>query len=101
MKTGMNRTKRVMTAQETIKILGRSYYFNSLGEKVSIQTELQTPSSTYGCGVFRNRVQDVAGYFAQVLFDEAFEKHFDHIVFAVLDHSARQENLRAFRERFL
>lgn len=55
----------------------------------------------YGCGVFRNRAQDVAGYFAQVLFEEAYEKHFDHIVFAVLDHSARQENLRAFRERFL
>lgn len=36
MKTGMNRTKRVMTAQETIKILERGYYFNSLGEKVSI-----------------------------------------------------------------
>lgn len=54
----------------------------------------------YGCGVFRNRAVDVAEYFAQVLMDEGYDRLFDHIVFAVLDHSARQENLRAIQERF-
>lgn len=54
----------------------------------------------YGCGVFRNRAADVADYFAKLLFEEGYDESFEHIVFAVLDHSARQENLRAFQERF-
>lgn len=54
----------------------------------------------YGCGVFRNRAADVADYFAKLLFEEGYDEFFEHIVFAVLDHSARQENLRAFQERF-
>ncbi|MFP3388346.1 TIGR02452 family protein [Brevibacillus sp. SIMBA_040] len=54
----------------------------------------------YGCGVFRNRSEDVAGYFAEVLLEEKLANHFERIVFAIYDHSARQENLRAFKERF-
>ncbi len=54
----------------------------------------------YGCGVFRNRAADVADYFAKLLFEEGYDQFFERIVFAVLDHSARQENLRAFQERF-
>ncbi|ELK41140.1 hypothetical protein BAG01nite_40570 [Brevibacillus agri] len=48
----------------------------------------------YGCGVFRNQAKDVADYFAQVLLDEEYAKLFDDIVFAIYDHSARQENVR-------
>ncbi|MDR5002392.1 MULTISPECIES: TIGR02452 family protein [Brevibacillus] len=54
----------------------------------------------YGCGVFRNHARDVADYFAQVLLQEEYAPLFDQIVFAIYDHSARQENLRAFKERF-
>lgn len=54
----------------------------------------------YGCGVFRNHARDVADYFAQVLLQEEYAQLFDQIVFAIYDHSARQENLRAFQERF-
>ncbi|MFG0216985.1 TIGR02452 family protein [Brevibacillus porteri] len=54
----------------------------------------------YGCGVFRNKSEDVADYFATVLIEEQYAQLFDHIVFAVYDNSARQENLRAFKERF-
>lgn len=54
----------------------------------------------YGCGVFRNRSEDVAGYFAEVLLEEKLANHFERIVFAIYDNSARQENLRAFKERF-
>ncbi|GIO04568.1 TIGR02452 family protein [Brevibacillus reuszeri] len=54
----------------------------------------------YGCGVFRNPTEDVAGYFAEVLLEEKLANHFERIVFAIYDNSARQENLRAFKERF-
>ncbi|MGG4493964.1 TIGR02452 family protein [Brevibacillus reuszeri] len=54
----------------------------------------------YGCGVFRKRAEDVADYFAEVLLEEKLANHFERIVFAVYDKSARQENLRAFKERF-
>ncbi|UED73628.1 TIGR02452 family protein [Brevibacillus sp. DP1.3A] len=54
----------------------------------------------YGCGVFRNKAEDVADYFATVLIEEQYAQLFDHIIFAVYDNSARQENLRAFKERF-
>ena len=54
----------------------------------------------YGCGVFRNRAEDVADYFAEVLLEEKLANYFERIVFAIYDNTARQENLRAFKERF-
>ena len=54
----------------------------------------------YGCGVFRNRAEDVADYFAEVLLEEKLADCFQRIVFAIYDNTARQENLRAFKERF-
>lgn len=54
----------------------------------------------YGCGVFRNRAEEVADYFATVLIEEKFAHYFERIIFAIYDNSARQENLRAFKERF-
>jgi len=54
----------------------------------------------YGCGVFRNRPADVAGYFRQVLHDERFGVLFRQIVFAVYDKSPQQATLRAFEQVF-
>lgn len=54
----------------------------------------------YGCGVFRNRAEEVADYFATVMIEEKFAHYFERIIFAIYDNSARQENLRAFKERF-
>ncbi|WP_139492147.1 TIGR02452 family protein [Brevibacillus dissolubilis] len=54
----------------------------------------------YGCGVFKNRPEDVAGYFKKVLVDEGYAERFEKIVFAVYDTSRDQGNLRAF-ERVL
>lgn len=37
----------------------------------------------WGCGVFKNRAEDVASYFKTVLIDEGLGKYFDHIVFPI------------------
>ncbi|MCC3381201.1 TIGR02452 family protein [Paenibacillus farraposensis] len=52
----------------------------------------------YGCGVFRNKPEEVAGWFKQVLVNEAYGMLFDRIVFAVLDHTAGQRTLNSFKE---
>ena len=39
----------------------------------------------FGCGVFKNEPDDVAGIFHKLLKDEQMEKHFERIVFAVYD----------------
>ncbi|WP_230632862.1 TIGR02452 family protein [Paenibacillus athensensis] len=54
----------------------------------------------YGCGVFRNRPADVAGYFRQVLLDERFGSLFGNIVFAVYDKSPQRSTLHAFERAF-
>jgi uncharacterized protein (TIGR02452 family) len=54
----------------------------------------------WGCGVFRNDPNDVAGYFRTVLLDEGFAQYFKHIEFAILDRSAQQETFKAFEETF-
>ncbi|MGM1022752.1 MAG: TIGR02452 family protein [Bacillota bacterium] len=51
----------------------------------------------YGCGVFRNKSEEVAVWFKQVLVDEGYRLLFDRIVFAVLDHTAGQRTLNAFK----
>ncbi|WP_283656272.1 MULTISPECIES: TIGR02452 family protein [unclassified Paenibacillus] len=51
----------------------------------------------YGCGVFRNKPEEVAVWFKQVLVDEGYGLLFDRIVFAVLDHTAGQRTLNAFK----
>ncbi|MGG4478757.1 TIGR02452 family protein [Paenibacillus illinoisensis] len=55
----------------------------------------------YGCGVFRNDPMDVARYFHDVLVQEKFRQSFERIVFAVLDRSAGQRIINAFREQLL
>ncbi|MBS2966177.1 TIGR02452 family protein [Actinocrinis puniceicyclus] len=55
----------------------------------------------WGCGVFRNDPRQVAAAFrTHLVADGAFRAAFTHVTFAVLDRSAQQPNLRAFREAF-
>lgn len=51
----------------------------------------------FGCGVFRNKPDEVAGWFKRVLVEEGYGTLFDRIVFAVLDKSAEQKTLKAFQ----
>ncbi|ASR47350.1 TIGR02452 family protein [Paenibacillus kribbensis] len=51
----------------------------------------------YGCGVFRNKPEEVANWFKQVLVDEGYALLFERIVFAVLDHTAGQRTLNSFK----
>jgi uncharacterized protein (TIGR02452 family) len=54
----------------------------------------------WGCGVFRNDPEEVAGIFADHLASPRFERAFARVVFAVYDRSKEQENRRAFDRRF-
>jgi uncharacterized protein (TIGR02452 family) len=53
----------------------------------------------WGCGVFDNDPQMIAGLFADAL-DGPFYHRFERIVFAVYDRSASQKDFRAFQNRF-
>ncbi|WP_426449466.1 TIGR02452 family protein [Paenibacillus sp. S-38] len=54
----------------------------------------------YGCGVFRNRPQEVAVWFREVLVEEVFAGAFARVVFAVYDRSAGQAAYKAFEREF-
>jgi uncharacterized protein (TIGR02452 family) len=54
----------------------------------------------WGCGVFRNDPEEVAGVFADLLASPRFERAFSRVVFAVYDRSPGQDNRRAFERRF-
>lgn len=54
----------------------------------------------WGCGVFRNDPDEVAGIFAETLAEPRFAGAFDLIVHAVWSRSEDGENLTAFRRRF-
>ncbi|WP_420538914.1 TIGR02452 family protein [Paenibacillus polymyxa] len=51
----------------------------------------------YGCGVFRNKPEEVADWFKQVLVAEGYGFLFERIAFAVLDHKAEQRTLNNFK----
>ncbi|MBY7736080.1 TIGR02452 family protein [Paenibacillus polymyxa] len=51
----------------------------------------------YGCGVFRNKPEEVASWFKQVLVTEGYGFLFKRVVFAVLDHKAEQSTLNSFK----
>ena len=56
----------------------------------------------WGCGVFKNDPQDVAGYFQYHLAGNGqFICCFDHIVFAIKDNSWEKQVLGAFKEMLL
>ncbi|MCF6405655.1 TIGR02452 family protein [Chitinophaga filiformis] len=55
----------------------------------------------WGCGVFRNRTEDVAAWFAHhLLKNETFKNAFKHIVFAIYDPSEKKKTADAFKEQF-
>ncbi|MEE1754550.1 TIGR02452 family protein [Streptomyces sp. SP18CS02] len=55
----------------------------------------------WGCGVFRNDPAQVAGAFRDLLVGEGrFARHFDEVVFGVLDRTREQSTLGAFRAAF-
>lgn len=52
----------------------------------------------FGCGVFKNRPLDVAGYFKELLGKNSkFHGQYKKIVFAVLDTSDNKETFKAFK----
>ena len=53
----------------------------------------------WGCGVFRNKTEDVARYFKEVI-DEKFENKFKKIVFAVYDSSENKKTFSDFKLKF-
>lgn len=55
----------------------------------------------YGCGVFRNKAEDVAEYFRKVLNEEDYKLLFDKIVFAIYDNSADKAKIRVFEQALL
>ena len=55
----------------------------------------------WGCGVFRNNPDEVAGLFASALHDDdRFRNRFRTVVFAVLDSTADESVIGPFRRRF-
>jgi len=55
----------------------------------------------WGCGVFRNNPEDIAGYFAHYIKKGGkYGNCFDTVVFAVYDNSKKQENISAFEKVF-
>ncbi len=52
----------------------------------------------YGCGVFRNRPEQVATWFGDILLNEHYALLFDKIVFAILDRSKQGDIIRPFQQ---
>lgn len=55
----------------------------------------------YGCGVFKNKTEDVAQYFRKILHEDGYKRLFDKIVFAIYDNSADKGKIRAFEQALL
>ncbi len=53
----------------------------------------------WGCGVFRNDPEEMAGLFHAAL-SGPFENAFEQVVFAVLDSTREQSTITPFRRRF-
>jgi uncharacterized protein (TIGR02452 family) len=54
----------------------------------------------YGCGVFRNNPNDIAGWWHKLLNDEGWGKFFKRVIFAVFD-KPDGENIKAFQRVFM
>ncbi len=54
----------------------------------------------WGCGVFENAPEDVAGAFADLLRPDAFGRAFDQVTFAIHDRAEPSPNVQAFEARF-
>ena len=55
----------------------------------------------FGCGVFKNPPELVAGAFKSVLFDNNKRKYFDDVVFAIIDDHRGNDNLSTFKSILL
>lgn len=53
----------------------------------------------YGCGVFRNNPSQIAQWW-RTLLEQEFYGYFNRVLFAVLDHSAKQNSIHAFETVF-
>ncbi|MCW8877005.1 MAG: TIGR02452 family protein [Kangiellaceae bacterium] len=54
----------------------------------------------WGCGVFKNTPSNIAKTFYELLKHEGFDRAFESVFFAVLDHSSSLETFEVFRDRF-
>ncbi len=55
----------------------------------------------YGCGVFKNKTEDVAEYFRKVLHEDGYKLLFDRITFAIYDSSVDKAKIREFERALL
>jgi uncharacterized protein (TIGR02452 family) len=54
----------------------------------------------FGCGVFKNKIEDIAKIFKKILIKEGYDKYFETIVFAIYDKSG-DKTLNDFRKNFV
>ncbi len=53
----------------------------------------------FGCGVFKNRPEDVSFYFKEVILkNPKIRNQYEEIVFAVLDHTEKKQTYQIFKE---
>ena len=55
----------------------------------------------YGCGVFKNKTEDVAQYFRKILHEDGYKQLFDRIVFAIYDNTVDKGKIRALEQALL
>lgn len=85
-------------AQIESTMLGRTEKLLSVAV-VNKQTTLIL--GAWGCGVFRNKTEDVAAWFAQhLLKNETFKHAFRQVVFAIYDPSEKKNSKLAFDKEF-
>lgn len=69
--------------------------------KVAIKNENKNIIlGAFGCGVFKNKIEDIAKIFKKILIEEGYDKYFDTIVFAIYDKTG-EKALNNFRKNFL
>ncbi|KAA6335090.1 hypothetical protein EZS27_016651 [termite gut metagenome] len=82
-------------------LLARQTMLNRIDKLLSVfvlQNVENLILGAWGCGVFQNKPEDVAGYFADYLVKSGkYANCFNHIVFAVYDRSKNKENISAMK----
>lgn len=66
-----------------------------------VQRQTTLILGAWGCGVFRNDKEDVAGWFAALLNSDTFRGRFSKVVFAVYDTTEKQDTIRAFKNKLV
>ena len=93
--TGRNRPSDLPHIPEVLR--RRSEYVLALAAS---EWYKQLVLGAWGCGIFGNNPELVAGVFADHLRRGAWSGRFDHVVFSVFDRSAGGETLAAFERAF-